>query len=89
MVAPTNIPRRAGKAVKTGRIDATELAEFYANGLLTVLAVPDAKLEQDRDLLRSRQQLVQQQGDLRHHIQSLLRRNRLHYKAETHRKSYW
>ncbi len=89
VVAPTSIPRRAGKAVKTDRIDATELAEFYANGLLTVLAVPDAQLEQDRDLLRSRQQLVKQQGDLRRHIQSLLRRNGLHYKAETQRKTYW
>jgi transposase len=89
VVAPSSIPRRAGKSVKTDRIDATELAEFFANGLLTVVAAPDAQLEQDRDLLRSRQQLVQQQGALRRHIQSLLRRNGLHYKAETQRKTYW
>jgi transposase len=75
--------------VKTDRIDATELAEFYANDLLTVVSAPDAQLEQDRDLLRSRQQLMQQQGDLRRHIQSLLRRNGLHYKAETQRKTHW
>ena len=55
VVAPSSIPRRAGKSVKTDRIDATELAEFYANGLLTVLTAPDAQIEQDRDLLRSRQ----------------------------------
>ena len=36
MVAPSSIPRRGGKSVKTDRIDATELAEFYANGLLTL-----------------------------------------------------
>ena len=51
VVAPTSIPRRGGKAVKTDRIDATELAQFYANALLTVVAAPDAEVEQDRDLL--------------------------------------
>ena len=60
VVAPSSIPRRGGKSVKTDRIDAAELAEFYANGLLTIVKVPDAKVEQDRDLLRSRQQLMQQ-----------------------------
>ncbi len=89
VVAPTSIPRRGGKLVKTDRIDATELAEFYANGLLTIVVVPDANIEGDRDLLRSRQQLVQQQGALRKHIQSLLRRNGLHYKAQTQRKTHW
>jgi len=89
VVAPSSIPRRPGKSIKTDRIDAAELAEFYANNLLTVVSAPDEQLEQDRDLLRSRQQLIQQQGDLRRHIQSLLRRNGLHYKAETQRKTHW
>jgi transposase len=89
VVAPSSIPRRAGKSVKTDRIDAAELAEFYANGLLTIVTAPAAELEQDRDLLRSRQQLKQQQGALRRHIQSLLRRNGLHYKAETQHKTLW
>ena len=89
VVAPSSIPRRGGKSVKTDRIDATELAEFYANGLLTVVVAPDAELEADRDLLRSRQQLIQQQGALRKHIQALLRRNGFHYKAETERRTHW
>ena len=83
VVAPSSIPRRGGKAVKTDRIDATELAQFYANGLLTIVTEPDAEIEQDRDLLRSRQQLIRQQGSLRRHIVSLLRRNGYHYKAES------
>jgi len=33
--------------------------------------------------------LKQQQGALRRHIQSLLRRNGLHYKAETQHKTLW
>jgi transposase len=61
VVAPSSIPRRLGKSAKTDGIDAAELAEFYANDLLTVVSAPDAQLEQDRDLLRSRQQLMQQQ----------------------------
>jgi len=89
VVAPSSIPRRGGKSVKTDRIDATELAEFYAKELLTIVAAPDAQIEQDRDLLRSRQQLIHQQGDLRRHIQSLLRRNGIHYQAETERKTHW
>ena len=89
VVAPTSIPRRGGKSVKTDRIDAAELAEFYANGLLTIVTAPDAEVEQDRDLLRSRQQLMEQQGSLRRHIQSLLRRNGLHYKVEAQSKTHW
>jgi hypothetical protein len=42
-----------------------------------------------RDLLRSRQRLIQQQGDLRRHMLSLLRRNGLHYKAECASKTHW
>jgi transposase len=30
VVSPSSIPRRPGKSVKTDRIDAAELAEFYA-----------------------------------------------------------
>ncbi|MBV1906232.1 MAG: IS110 family transposase [Pseudomonadales bacterium] len=89
MVAPSSIPRRAGKSVKTDRIDAMDLAQFYANDLLTIVAEPKVEVEQDRDLLRSRQRLIQQQGDLRRHILSLLRRNGLHYKAECERKTHW
>jgi hypothetical protein len=40
-------------------------------------------------LLRSRQRLIQQQGDLRRHMLSLLRRSGLHYKAECASKTHW
>ena len=75
--------------MKTDRIDAAELAQYYAKGLLTVVATPDAQLEQDRGLLRSRHYLVQQQTMIRKYIQSLLRRNGLHYKAQTQHKTNW
>ena len=75
VVAPTSIPSPRGKAIKTDRIDAGYRAPFYANGWLTIVQPPDAEQEQDRDLLRSRQNLLGPRTDLRRPIQSLLRRN--------------
>jgi len=54
LVAPSRFARRAGKSVKTSRIDATELAQSYANRLLTIVTSTDAQVEHNRDLLRSR-----------------------------------
>lgn len=89
VVAPSSIPRQGGKPVKTDRIDAAQLAQFYANGLLTVVTVPEQELEQDRDLMRSRQLVRLQREKLRRHLQALLRRAGLHYKAETGNKAHW
>jgi hypothetical protein len=89
VVAPTSIPNPRSKQIKTDPIDAAQLAQFYANDLLTFVCFPEPALEQDRDLLRTRQHLVQQQTDLRKHLQALLRRNGLHDKAQTHSRTYW
>jgi len=89
VVAPTSIPSPRGKQIKTDRIDAAHLAQFYANGLLTFVSVPELEQEQDRDLMRSRQNLIQQQTELRKHMQALLRRNGLHYKEQTENKTHW
>ena len=40
VVAPTSIPSPRGKQIKTDRIDAAQLVQFYANGLLTLVEVP-------------------------------------------------
>ena len=89
VVAPTSIPSPRAKQIKTDRIDATQLVQFYGNDLLTCVSIPEAELEQDRDLLRSRQQLLQQQTDLRKHMQALLRRDGLHYRTQTQHKTHW
>ena len=89
VVAPTSIPSPRGKQVKTDRIDAAQLVQFYANDLLTLVAIPEPEQEQDRDLIRSRQKLLEQQTELRKHIQALLRRNGNHYKVETQNKTHW
>jgi len=89
VVAPTSIPTPRSKQIKTDRIDAAQLAQFYANDLLTLLSIPEPAQEQDRDLLRTRQHLVEQQTALRKHLQALLRRNGFQYKAQTHSRTYW
>ena len=89
VVAPTSIPRPRSKQIKTDRIDAAQRVQFYANDLLTLVTVPEPEQEQDRDLIRSRQKLLEHQTELRKHLQALLRRNGLHYKAETNNKTHW
>jgi len=88
-VAPTSIPSPRGKQIKTDRIDAAQLVQFYANGLLTLVEVPEAEQEQDRDLLRTRKRLIKHQAELRSHLQALLRRHGLHYREQTGYKSHW
>ena len=56
---------------------------------MTIVQPPDEEQEQDRDLLRSRQKVMQQRNHLRKHLQAVLRRSGLHYKAETGNKSHW
>lgn len=89
VVAPTSIPTTRAKQIKTDRIDAARLAQFYARDLLTFVSVPNCEQEQDRDLLRTRGHLLQQQTELRHHLQALLRRSGFHFKSETRFKSHW
>ena len=51
VVAPTSIPSPRGRQIKTDRIDASQLAQFYANGLLSIVNVPEQEQEHDRDWL--------------------------------------
>ncbi len=46
IVSPSSIPSPRGKAIKTDRIDAGYLAQFYANDLLTIVQPPDEEQEQ-------------------------------------------
>ena len=89
VVAPSSIPRVHGNQVKTDRVDAGKLAQFYGAGILTFVTVPEEESEQDRDLLRSRQFILHQLSEVRTHIQSLLRKSGIHYKSETGYCSHW
>ena len=54
VIAPSLIPVKTGTRVKTDRLDAAKLAEYYAKGLLTPIYIPDETDEEVRDILRSR-----------------------------------
>ena len=89
VIAPSSIPKPPGDQVKTDRLDAAKLAQYYAAGILSIVTPPDPEIEKDRDLMRSRQFIVKQISELRSHILSLLRRVGKNYKAETGNLSHW
>jgi transposase len=89
VIAPNSIPRIKGNQIKTDRVDAEKLAQFYANGQLTAVVVPDEEQEQDRDFMRSRQQTLHRLAEIRTQIQALLRRHDMNFKSETGFKTHW
>jgi transposase len=54
VVAPSLIPRKPGKRVKTNRLDALSLAKQLRAGELTAVWVPDERHEAVRELTRAR-----------------------------------
>jgi len=54
VVAPSEIPSRKGRHVKTDRIDACGLAHFLRSGDLVPIRVPGEEVEAMRDLVRAR-----------------------------------
>ena len=60
IIAPSMIPEISSNRVKTDRLDARKLAQYYANDLLTPIHIPTEEDEIDRGLLRSRSFLVDQ-----------------------------
>lgn len=54
VIAPSLIPRPAGRRIKTDRRDAVQLARLLRSGDLTAVWVPDPQLEALRDLVRAR-----------------------------------
>ncbi|MAE59034.1 MAG: hypothetical protein CME69_09150 [Halobacteriovorax sp.] len=89
IIAPSMIPEISSNRVKTDRLDARKLAQYYANDLLTPIHIPTEEDEIDRGLLRSRSFLVDQRKTLRRHILSVCRINGLHFKLATGAKYHW
>jgi transposase len=89
IVAPSLIPIKTGARVKTDRLDAAKLAEYYAKDLLTPIYIPDETDEEVRDILRSRNFLVKQRKMLKTHILSACKRYDIRFQDETGRKTNW
>jgi len=77
VVAPALIPWRPGERIKTDRRDAKELAELYRAGLLVEVHPPTLQAEAVRDLVRGREDLVEDMRRMKQRILSLLLRRGL------------
>lgn len=91
VIAPSLTPYQPGRRQKTDKIDCRKLAEYYANGQLTRVVVPDESMERVRDLIRSRNFFGKQLKALKLHILSECRRCGINYKVlkEGKKRNYW
>lgn len=89
VIASGLIPDIPSKKVKTDRLDSCKLAQYFKQGLLTEVAMPDEGTENDRDLIRSRNFLKEQIKSLKLHIGAILKRADLRYQQETGYTQNW
>lgn len=77
VVAPSLIPVRQGDRVKTDKRDALRLAQLFRAGELVSVFVPNEENESLRDLVRAREDAVEDRTRARHRLSKfLLRHNR-------------
>jgi transposase len=74
VIVPSLIPRRPGDRVKTDRRDALTLARLLRSGELTATWVPDQQHEALRDLVRAREDAIQDHLRARHRLTKFLLR---------------
>lgn len=82
VVAPSLIPRKPGKRVKTNRLDALSLAKQLRAGDLTAVWVPDERHEAVRELIRARGASVVDWRAKCQQVSSMLLRLGRHYPAK-------
>jgi len=79
VIAPSLVPMRPGDRVKTDRRDAEKLARLYRAGELTEIRVPTRPEEAARDLVRIREDAVEDRLRARHRLSKfLLRQGRVY-----------
>jgi transposase len=84
VIAPGLTPVRPGDRVKTDRRDAEKLARLHRGGQLTAVHVPSPAEEAARDLLRSREDLLENRLRARHRLgKFLLRQGRVHRQTKS------
>jgi len=72
VAAPSLIPVESGNRVKTDRRDSRKLARLLERGLLKGVHVLTEQERADRDLVRTRRQLVQHRADVTRQVKSKL-----------------
>lgn len=83
MIAPSQIPRRAGDRVKTDGRDCIQLAECSRAGQLRAVWIPLPADEAIRDLSRAREDAVNSRTQARHQLKGFLLRHGLRFAGKT------
>jgi transposase len=92
VIAPSLTPKKPGDRVKTDQRDAEKLARYFRAGELTVVRVPSLEEEAARDLVRVREDALEDQQRARHRLSKfLLRQGRVYQtgKMWTQRHRRW
>jgi transposase len=89
LCAPSLTPQRPGHQRKHNRYDATELARYYRNGELVVIALPTAAEERTRDLVRCRTTLQREVHRTRQWVLKFCRRRGLRYTPVGSKAAHW
>jgi transposase len=89
VIAPSLTPRKPGDRVKTDRRDAEKLARYFRAGELTVVRVPTEEEEGARDLVRVREDALEDQQRARHRLAKfLLRQGRVYREGKAWTKGH-
>jgi transposase len=81
VVAPSQIPKKAGDRVKTDRRDALQLARLLRSGDLTSVYVPTVEDEAIRDLVRAREDALKDIKAAKARLKAFLLRQDLRYEG--------
>ena len=83
VIAPSEIPQKKGKRVKTDRIDAVALAHHLRAGNLVPIRVPGEEVEAMRDLVRARDDVKTAEKSAKHRLSKFLLRHDRKYPGKT------
>jgi transposase len=83
VIAPSQMPRRAGDRVKTDGRDCIQLAECSRAGQLRAVWIPDPADEAIRDLSRAREDAVNSRTQARHQLKGFVLRHGLRFTGKT------
>jgi transposase len=83
VIAPSEIPLKKGKRVKTDRIDSISLAHHLRAGNLVPVRVPDEEVEAMRDLVRARDDFKIVEKSAKHRLSKFLLRHGRNYSGRT------
>jgi transposase len=84
VVAPSLVPVKPGERIKTNRRDAKKLAVLYRAGALTEVRPPTEAEESVRDLVRAREDILEDRMRHRHRLTKLLLRRGIVYVSGHH-----